>query len=243
MVFRRRRFRRRFVRRRPVFRRRFFRRTRTRRSRISSIKYGMFMPDVYNCKLKYSFLSNPLSTISDDFNAVFFKMNSIVDCGYGKSANSAMGASNIGNQYLNFYVKGSAIKVSVVNSDSDVPLRIGVFPTLLPEGSVLPANDNNLIGNPYCKTVMIGNATGMDTKVIRNYISTRKFEGRKLIGNQTTSFVGVAPTSVSTGVDPGSLINWIITAQALSNVGDNIDCILAIEIVYYVQFMVRYTVT
>lgn len=213
-------------------------------NKVVSLKLNsLYLPDTIRVPLKYVYIGNTLNTISDDFNLNAWKLNSMYDSGLTLSTNNALGTSTYGSIYQNFFVYASAIKVQIVNMDIDVPLRITLLPTTLEASTTITSTtDTNLLGNPYAKSAILGNATGNDSKLLKHYISLRKLTGQAKLDSSNDDYVGYTSSHAGGQVDPPEDLMWVLAVQALSNVSDNIDLLVSVEITYYTQFFNRLTV-
>lgn len=213
-------------------------------NKITSIKTkSLYLPDLYQVPIKYTYIGNTLNTVSDDFNLNAWKLNSPSDSGLTLSANNALGFSTYSALYKNFFVYASSIKVSIVNMDVDIPMRITLLPTTIDTSTTITSTtDINLLANPYAKSIIIGNATGDDAKTIKDYISLRKLSGRKDLNSSDYEYVGQTSTHENGLADPPQCYMWLVAAQALSNVSDNLDLLVSVEITFYCQFFNRVTV-
>lgn len=226
--------------RKPKYRRRPMRRM--RRTKISTTRVkNIFGSDRLKVKLKYTYIGSSLNTVSDDFNYNLFALNTPVDPGLLQSSNNATGYSTYAAMYQNYYCAGSAIKVQVVNMDIDVPMRLSVVPLPREQSQALTSTtDANVISNPYAKTRILGNATGGDRSVIKHFMTIRKLTGKPDANSSDEDLIGDTTTAPGgSNTIPNTTFQWFIGVQALTNVTDNIDTLLSVEITYYIEFFNR----
>lgn len=187
--------------------------------------------------LGWSYIGTPLSTVSDDFNFTRVKLNSVLDPGVALGSTDAYGYLAYYNMYGSFVVLSSSIEVLVVNTDSDVPLRVSVIPTMDdPARSPSWTADSALINSPYAKSVILGNATGMDRNRIAMTCDVGKLAGVGTLSPKTYEYTGSTAANIGGVGDPPALGSWIIAAQAVSSATDNIDLVLSIRLSYRVRF-------
>ena len=187
--------------------------------------------------LSYSYIGVPLDTLTDDFNFVRFKLNSINDPGLSLSTNGVYDYLNHVTAYGTFIVLASSINVQVVNMDNDVPLRISVTPTLENPNRVAAwTADSALVNGNWSRYKVVGNATGDDKIVITSAVDMGKLTGMGRLTPSSYELTGTTSGSSSGTTDPATLGSWIIGCQALSSATDNVNVMLSVTIVYRVRF-------
>jgi hypothetical protein len=198
------------------------------------------IPEKVISTIGYTFIGNPLDTVTNDFNFVRFKLNSPYDCGLALSSNDAEQYFPYGDFYQSFAVVSSSIDVQLVNTDNDVPLRITVLPSLDNYADV-PAWTTDRYANtsPYAKSIVLGNANGMDKSRISMVCDVGKLAGVGVVTPNTYEYIGDTVGSHGGQLDPIISGSWIITAQALASITDNINCLLSINISYKVMYWNR----
>jgi hypothetical protein len=195
------------------------------------------IPAGYRSKVSYSYLGNGLDTVSDDFNFLRFKLNSINDPGLALTSNSAYTYLNLDYVYGNFIVLSSSICVELVNTDTDIPMRLSVTPTLDdPFRSPVWTADSIIINGDYSETRMVGNSTGQDRAKISLTLDVGKFAGVGRLSPKCYEYTGNTVGNLSGVADPVSLGCWIVALQALSTVTDNLNALLSVHITYDVYF-------
>ena len=169
------------------------------------------IPEGAVVNLSYSYIGTPLDTLTDDFNFVRFKLNSINDPGLSLTSNGVYDYLNLQTNYANFVVLGSSISVQVVNMDNDVPLRLSVTPTLENPNRVAAwTQDSALINANWSKSKVVGNATGNDKVVITHSVDIGKLSGIGRLSPNSYEVVGSTSGSSSGSGDPPTLGSWII---------------------------------
>lgn len=196
------------------------------------------VPDNITANVEWSYIGTALSTVSNDFNFVRLKLNAIYDCGAALTSSDAKTIANYPVVYSAYVVTESSIQVDVVNTDTDVPFRLTVVPSLQePTLSSLWTSDAPLLVAPYSKSIIVGNANGFDKGSIKMTCDVGKLAGLGRLNTRCYEYTGVT-TADSGGValDPVELGGWIVAIQAVGSATDNLDAVLSIKIIYRTIF-------
>lgn len=206
---------------------------------VTTVVRGLSPGDKMFVKLKYSSLSNYLDTVTSDFNYIQFKLNSPIDPGASLSGNNAFDLSQYASQYYFGLCHGSKVKIMLVNMDNDIPFRMGLCPnpnstTGSSPPTISATDDASMMTNPYMRSTIVGNATGNDTAILRNYIAVKKLAGLRRLEPENPAYIFTGNT-----VDPNQTFWWLLWVQAVANATDNINALVSLEVTYYITFYNR----
>lgn len=205
----------------------------------TSSRNGLFLPQRYSTKLKYTERLVSVATNQFHTNDQYYVLNAYDPA--AKSGNyGCHGFRQLGTQYTGFICYGSKIKVKAMNNSTSSILHMSIVPTA---GSLPLTNDqiNNVNGMKYAKhgnMMNIGGA-GANMSTVSNYISAQElfalrkdevkfdptFKFRTVDGKpfvpQTNNRAGYW-NIVIRNVDPDSFTSWSVA--------------LDVEIEYYLEF-------
>lgn len=171
------------------------------------------MPQAIEVNCDWNYIGSAMSTVSDDFNFLRFKLNSVIDPGLSLSTNNAVAWLGYLTMYGAFAVVESSIKVQVVNTDNDVPFRLTVLPDLDdPTRTPTWTSDAPLVAAPNSVSLMVGNATGEDKLVISRTCDIGKLAGVGRINASKYEYTGLTGADSVGVADPAATGCWVVSA-------------------------------
>jgi hypothetical protein len=195
------------------------------------------MPQSISVWGEWSYIGTALSTVSSDFNFMRVKLNDIYDPGLALTTNSVDTILGYLTRYGNYVVTQSSIKVDIVNTDVDVPLRLTVVPSMDdPTVSPLWTTDGPILQAPYAKSVIVGNANGFDKGSISMTVDIGKLSGIGKITPANYEYTGNTQGNSTGQAGPLSTGAWVISAQAVTSSTDNLDLVVSVRTCYHVMF-------
>lgn len=206
-----------------------YKKKRSNKMKISSLSLRgvSAMPDTLFCKLKYSDIKNMVNVAGS--GSLIFSMNSLFDPDVTGVGHQPLGFDEWGAFYSHYEVLASRIRIDPQATTGVNPIEIVLYPSRQQVIQTMSTAREQ----PYGKKSNYTSSTGAQFASVINYMKVKKFEGRS-----TNSINFAADTSVS----PATQFYWILQARD-ANGGDISPVTWQVDIVYYVKFFRRLTLT
>ncbi len=207
----------------------YYRRRRNARNKLTVYKFPgvSSVPDMLITKLKYSDQLTLGNNVTPSFTNVF-TLNGLFDVDITNVGHQPMGFDQFMRFYDRYEVRASKIMVQITNQEV-IETTVSVYPseTITPAAGINDAVEQN-----YGKNITIASNESGGTKILRNYMTIRKLEGRQI---NSANFTGTATSN------PTSTRYWILQGSSID--GNNIDIALHLNLIYYVRFYKRRALT
>lgn len=179
------------------YKRNRYRRRRKRKNKKSKIEMrvishpSQIMPDMIKMPMTASLSSSTIFGAVSTANAQF-TANNLKDP-FGVLGNpQPLGYDQMFSFYNRYRVHACKISVKVINVDaSPTSLQLAIAPTT---SSTAPTTFDQVAEQPYSTSLMVGYSN--DTGELKNYISTAKIFGEKVLDRNYSSSGGGPPTSL-----------------------------------------------
>lgn len=212
------------------YRKRKYRKKRkSKKNKMSSLSLRgvSVMPDTLFCKLRYSDVAN-MANVSGSGTLVY-SLNSAFDPDVTGVGHQPLGFDEWSAFYSHYEVLGSSIRADPQATTGVNPIQIALFPSRDDIPQIITTSREQ----PYSKISNYTSSTGAQFASLSNYMSVKKFEGR------STNSINFA---AATNSNPSTRFYWILNAQDTSG-GDISTVTWQIDIVYYIKFFRRLTLT
>lgn len=192
------------------------------------------VPDVLRTKLKYcdQYL---IQSATFAFGAQIMSGNSVYDPDVSGVGHQPMGYDQWSQFYKKYRVYASSIRVQFYSDQTAAAglTNVWILPTP-EEPSAVTYGIASLSENPYAKTGALVPYVGKGTVLLKNYMTTNKMYGEKLINeNEYEGLTG----NLGTGSDPINKWFWSVGGETVT--GDVLKIRATVTMTYYVEFFDR----
>lgn len=189
------------------------------------------IPDKYRTKMVYRMTAR-LNGASA-YKTQIISGNGIYDCDLTGGGHQPLGYNELSALYNFYLVRGSQLRVEVLNGDSNKLARVAMAPILTALGINFPVV---VAEKPYAKNLFVPINAAVNHQVMQQYMSTKKIVGYTSI-NDNVTLQGTSG-NFPIGSNPLQAWVWVISASGVSTT-DLFDTWCDIKVTYYVDWFDR----